>query len=176
MLPSLLARKAAVLEFDRATLGRSARPQYSLTPPRKPISRWRLENKKTRFWFQGGGKIFFEGAAWDVGPFTCNGVNRLSRDGRYWHSADLGDPRRAALRKAVIRAKSAFCVRSRHSTQYRGFREVEKAVETDGRAPEGREVVSAHIQILQRAKWLRAGTGHDQCPSLVPGPMRRPAL
>src|SRR6202051_2600276 len=37
-----------------------------------------------------------------------------------------------------------------------GFNEVEKAVETDGRTPKGREVVSAHSQILQRAKWVRA--------------------
>src|SRR6185369_16378177 len=36
------------------------------------------------------------------------------------------------------------------------FREVKKAVEADGRAPQGREVVSAHSQILQRARWLRA--------------------
>src|SRR5450631_3146547 len=37
-----------------------------------------------------------------------------------------------------------------------GFNEVEKAVETDGRTPKGREVVTAHSQILQRAKWIRA--------------------
>ena len=37
-----------------------------------------------------------------------------------------------------------------------GLNEVEKAVETNGRAPKGREVVGAHSQILQRAKWVRA--------------------
>src|SRR3954454_23722546 len=35
------------------------------------------------------------------------------------------------------------------------FNEVEKAVETNGRTPQGREVVSAHSQILQGAKWIR---------------------
>src|SRR6185436_2929875 len=38
----------------------------------------------------------------------------------------------------------------------RGFDQVEKAVEADGRTPEGCEVVCAHSQILQRASWLRA--------------------
>src|ERR1700733_3561655 len=36
------------------------------------------------------------------------------------------------------------------------FNEVEKAIETDGRAPKRREVISAHSQILQRAKWIQA--------------------
>ena len=36
------------------------------------------------------------------------------------------------------------------------FNEVEKAVETDGRTLKGREVVRAHSQILQRAKWILA--------------------
>jgi len=34
------------------------------------------------------------------------------------------------------------------------FGKVKKAVETDGRTPQGREVVSAHSQILQRARWV----------------------
>ena len=59
-----------------------------------------------------------------------------------------------------------------------GFREVEKAVETDGRTPERREVISAHSQILQRAKWLRAApdtTGARFPPAhLAPG--RHPAV
>jgi hypothetical protein len=32
--------------------------------------------------------------------------------------------------------------------------EVEQAIETDGRSEQGREVVSAHSQILQRARWV----------------------
>src|SRR5580765_5504835 len=36
------------------------------------------------------------------------------------------------------------------------FCEVKQAVEADGRAPKGRKVVSAHSQLLQRARWLRA--------------------
>src|SRR4051794_32043661 len=35
------------------------------------------------------------------------------------------------------------------------FNEVEKAVEANGRTPQGGEVVSAHSQILQGAKWIR---------------------
>ncbi len=57
----------------------------------------------------------------------------------------------------------------------RGFDEVEKAVEADGRAPEGCEVVCAHSQILQKSKLVTSGTGHDRCPSpdqahQAPGP------
>jgi hypothetical protein len=32
--------------------------------------------------------------------------------------------------------------------------EVEQAIETDGRSEEGKEVISANSQILQRARWL----------------------
>ncbi len=31
---------------------------------------------------------------------------------------------------------------------------VEQTIETDGRSEEGREVISAHSQILQRARWV----------------------
>src|SRR5450631_153984 len=34
------------------------------------------------------------------------------------------------------------------------FDEVEQTIETDGRSEQGREVVSAHSQILQRARWV----------------------
>lgn len=36
------------------------------------------------------------------------------------------------------------------------FREIKEAVDANGRAPQGREVVSAHKNPLQRASWLRA--------------------
>jgi len=32
--------------------------------------------------------------------------------------------------------------------------EVEQSIETDGRSEQGREVISAHSQILQRARWV----------------------
>ena len=54
-----------------------------------------------------------------------------------------------------------------------GFSEIEKAIETYGRTPKGREVVSAHSQILQRAKWLRAAPDTTGA-RLKPGPIRRP--
>src|SRR5205823_2376935 len=53
------------------------------------------------------------------------------------------------------------------------FREVEEAVEADGRTPQGREVVAAHSQILLRAKWLRAAPNTTGA-RLSPGPIRHP--
>ena len=53
------------------------------------------------------------------------------------------------------------------------FREVEKAIEANGRTPQGRKVVIAHSQILQRASWLRAAPDTTGA-RLLPGPIRRP--
>src|SRR6267143_5270502 len=55
----------------------------------------------------------------------------------------------------------------------RGFNEVEKAVEADGRTPEGCEVVCAHSQILQRASWIRAAPDTTGA-RLKAEPIRRP--
>jgi hypothetical protein len=54
-----------------------------------------------------------------------------------------------------------------------GHNEVGKANETDGRTPERREVATAHSQILQRAKWVRAAPD-TRCPSQAPDPFRHP--
>src|SRR6476620_9570550 len=51
---------------------------------------------------------------------------------------------------------------------------VEKAVEANGRTPQGREVISAHSQILQRAKWLRAAPDTTGARLNFSGPIRRP--
>src|SRR6185295_9848167 len=53
------------------------------------------------------------------------------------------------------------------------FRKGEKAIEADGRPPEGREIIGAHSQILQRARWIRAAPDMTGA-RLMAGPIRRP--
>jgi hypothetical protein len=50
---------------------------------------------------------------------------------------------------------------------------VKQAVEANGRPPQGSPIIP-HSQILQRASWVRAGTGHLPAPALFSGPRRRP--
>ena len=51
-----------------------------------------------------------------------------------------------------------------------GLGEIEKAIETDSRTPEGRKIVSAHSQILQGANWLRAAPDTTGARLCFPGP------
>src|SRR5437879_5279782 len=50
---------------------------------------------------------------------------------------------------------------------------VEKAVETDGRPPQGSPIIP-HSQILLRARWVRAGAGHLPAPASTTGPKGAP--
>src|SRR6202012_4114832 len=56
------------------------------------------------------------------------------------------------------------------------FHEVEQAIKTDGRTPEGSKINSAHSQILLRAKWLRAAPDTTGARPHTPDPegIRRP--
>src|SRR3954447_16712735 len=56
----------------------------------------------------------------------------------------------------------------------RRVNEIEEAVKSDGRPPQGCEVVSSpHSQILHRARWVRADAGAFRRPS-PPGPRKAP--
>src|SRR4051794_4918250 len=51
---------------------------------------------------------------------------------------------------------------------------IEKAVEADGRTPEGCKIVSAHSQILHGASWIRAAPDTTGARLCFPGPIWRP--